>query len=284
MARVRWALTLLLSSAGCIVPGHFVCAGDADCGDGRCVEGSCLVPDPDCPSSERWHKYADGDLAGLCYVTDEAGSTSTSVDASTAPDPSTSSSAPVDDTSSSESPPASESSSSSGEPLPPELCNGIDDNGNGLVDEWSPENYECEICPPGHECKPCDVFPDDEVNPTRLYYMCTGANYPEVVSWCEAMDAPAASIHDDAENTFLAIKVAAFAAYSTAYIGLRDFGEPGMPGWSWVDGSPFDYHRLGSQVDTHDPEDVCVALLTSGSWEAAHCNGGRTFICEVPFP
>ena len=29
---------------------------------------------------------------------------------------------------------------------------------------------------------------------------------------------------------------------------------------------------------------VCVALLTSGAWEAAHCNGGRTFICEAPLP
>ena len=287
MSAVRAALLLCSLCAGCIAPGHFACAGDGECGDGRCVEGSCLVPDATCPSSERWSKYAEGDLAGLCYAGEgEAGTTtSTSIDVTTLTPGSSSSESSVDESSSSSTSSVSSlSSSSSGEPVPLELCNGIDDNDNGLVDEWSPENYECEICPVDHECKPCDVFPDDEANPTRVYYMCTGANYPEVVSYCEALDAPASSIHDEEENTYLAIKVAAFSAYGTAYIGLRDFGDPGEPNWSWVDGSPFDYHRLGTQVDMHDPENVCVALLTSAEWEAAHCNGGRTFICEAPLP
>jgi hypothetical protein len=264
--------------AGCIVPGHFVCAGPDDCGDGRCEAGSCVVPDASCPSAERYSRYAQADLAGTCFEGDEH-TTTTSTSSSSAPATSIASS----ESNSSESS-SSESSSSSGEPPPVELCNGVDDDGNGLVDEWSPENVECEICPPDHECKPCDLFPDDEVDPTRTYYMCSGANYDEIVSYCEALGAPAASIHSEEENTFLAIKVAAFAQYSAAQIGLRDFGDPGAPMWTWVDGSSFDYHRLGDELDTHPPDDVCVALLSSAVWDATHCNGGRTFLCEAPLP
>ena len=279
VVRVAQLLGLLLV-AGCIDPGHFVCTGEGDCGvDGRCVAGSCVVADASCPSLERYSKYAEGELAGACFEGEDVGSSSTATSIAE----SSSSESSSGESSSSESS-SSEGSSSSGEPAPTELCNGIDDNDNGLVDEWSAENVECQLCPDGFECNDCDLFPDDEANPSRVYYMCHGANYDEVVSFCEALDAPAASIHSDAENTYLAIKVVAHALYSTSYIGLRDFGPVGTPMWTWVDGTPFEYERLGDQLDTHEPDDVCVALLASGEWEAAHCNGGRTFICEATLP
>lgn len=269
--------------AGCIDPGHFVCTGEGDCGvDGRCVAGSCVVADASCPSLERYSKYAEDGLAGACFEGEDPSSSSITV--ASVDDTSSSSEGSSSDASTSTESSSSGSSSSTGEPKPTEVCNGIDDNDNGLVDEWSVENVECEICPDDFECNDCDLFPDDEANPTRVYYMCHGANYDEVVSYCEALDAPAASIHSDAENTYLAIKVVAHALYSTAYIGLRDFGPVGTPMWTWVDGTPFEYERLGDQLETHEPDDVCVALLASGEWEAAHCNGGRTFICEALLP
>jgi hypothetical protein len=226
-----------------------------------------VVPDATCPAGERFSKYADPELAGSCFDGDGDGTTSTSEGTSTLAESS-----------------SGESSSSSGEPPPVELCNGVDDNLDGLVDEWSPQNVECEICPPDNECRPCDLFPDDEADPTRVYFMCHGNNYNEVIRYCADMNAPAVSIHDDAENTFLAIKVAEYANYNTAYIGLRDFGKTGSPMWTWVDGSEFGYERLGAQLMDHAPDDVCAAITSAGVWEAAHCFGGRTYICEAELP
>jgi hypothetical protein len=267
-----WAL-VAVTAVSCIDPGQFICTSDGDClsPEGRCEAGNCVMVDADCPLG-RYSEYAAPDLAGRCFEAD-SGSTSVVEPATTADDATTS---PGGTTG------ASGDSSSSGEPIPVEVCNGIDDNDNGLVDEWSPDNVQCDLCPGGGECLPCDLFPDDTENPTRVYYLCEGANYNQIVGFCTDLQAPFASIHDDAENTFLSIKTAEFTMYASAYIGLRDFGDVGAPAWTWVDGSEFSYEQLGADLDVHEVDDVCVAIGTSGEWTATHCNGGKAFFCEAP--
>ncbi len=271
-----WGLWLLpLTTPGCIDPGIFVCDDDPQCPRGQCVVGNCVVEDSECEFG-RYSRYAQPDLAGRCYEPDDA-STGTSV-ASTGTDAPGSTS----DTGTASTAVAAESSS--GAPVPVELCNGIDDDANGLVDEWSPENDRCEICPPDNECKWCDLFPDDVADPQTFYYLCSDANYDEFVGFCAALGAPITSIHDDVENTFLSIKVAEFTPYARANIGLRDFGDVGAPAWTWVDGSEFSYERLGDDLTMHAEGDVCVHLRTSADWDATHCNNGQPFICEAPRP
>ena len=236
----------------------------------------CVHPDPGCESGERYSKYAKPEHANACYeppaATDASTSTSSTSSTTTMPPPTTM----EPETSSSSS--TSDSSSSSGMPQPVELCNGIDDNDNGLVDEWSPENTGCEICD-GSSCRYCDLFPDDEDNPTVVYFFCDGANYNQFVPFCEGIGAPAVSIHDEEENVLLAIKTAELADYARAYLGLRNFGTSADPMWTWVDGTPFDYTNWNATQK--QPDDVCANIDTSGSWNSTHCNGGTQFFCEA---
>ena len=267
-----WGLGPLLLAVGCIDPGIFACDDDAQCPRGQCVAGgNCVVEDPVCEFG-RYSRYAQPEVAGQCYepggTTSDASGNSTGI--ASASGTGTTSTGVAE--------------SSSGEPIPVELCNGIDDDANGLVDEWSPDNIRCEICPPDNECKWCDLFPDDVDDPQTFYYLCSDANYDEFVGFCAALGAPITSIHDDTENTYLSIKVAEFTPYAKANIGLRDFGEVGAPAWTWVDGSEFGYEKLGDDLTMHPDGDVCVHLLTSADWDATHCNNGQPFICEAPRP
>ncbi len=264
-----WAVWILVGATGCIERGQFVCNDDVQClaPRGQCVAGNCVLDDDTCPDG-RYSDYADPAVAGLCYEPSSMGSTTHEPTATAGTD--------ATDTGLDE--------ETTGTPIPVEQCNGIDDNDNGLIDEWSPENTECELCPEDSSCRTCDLFPDDPESPTRVYFVCDQGGYNQMVSFCAAIGAPPASIHDDDENAFLAIKTTEHTPYNKAYIGARDFGEPGRPAWTWVDGSEFEYEKLGDALTMHEQGDVCVMLNSSGSWTAIHANGGQPFICEAALP
>lgn len=274
-----WAVWILVGAAGCIDRGQFLCSDDVQClaPQGRCIAGSCVLDDEACPHG-RYSEYAAPALAGRCYEPDDLGSTGS--DPTTTSSTSAAGSTTIDAGLES----SSEGDSSTGAPVPVELCNGIDDDGNGLVDEWSPQNTQCEICPEGASCRTCDLFPDDPQAPTRVYFLCDDGGYSQMVGFCAAIGAPPVSIHDDAENIALAIKTTELTPYNKAYIGARDFGEPGRSAWMWIDGSTFEYERLGDDLSMHEAGDVCVMINGSGSWTAVHPNGGQPFICEAPLP
>lgn len=272
-----FGLGLLLTAVGCIDPGTFVCANSPQCPRGQCIAGDCVIEDPDCDFG-RYSKYARPEVAGTCYEPQPVAASSSGEVGSSGTGEGSSSGTNSGSTGN------ADSSSSSGEPVPVELCNGFDDNDNGLVDEWSPDNERCEVCLGDDNCEWCDLFPDDVEDPSVVYYFCESGSYNHAVSFCTDLNAPFASIHDDLDNTYLAIKVAELAPFARANIGLRNFGEATAPEWTWVDGSTFDYENLGAELTMHDDGDVCVSILTSGEWDATHCSNGQPFICKATLP
>ncbi len=277
------ALALMLGSygatLGCVQVGTFACIDDAECqGDGlegRCLASGCAHPDPECDSSERYSRYAMADVAGRCVPETEPGSTSVATSTS---DGDTSGDDTSDDG----------SSSTTGPPPPPEECNGIDDDGDGLIDEWSPFNTECEICLMPDLCRSCHLFVDDEVAPTTTYWYCRGDAWAELPVFCKSLDQPGdpqvgfVSIHDDAENQLIVQQLPLDPqGWGITWIGMRNAGSPEAPQWVWDDGSEVDYHQLGSNFDGYDGGDTCVSLNDSGNWGVNGCLAAFSFVCEA---
>lgn len=141
MARARAALLLAVALAGpsaCIDREPFACDDDEQCrgldGKGSCeAPGYCANLDEGCVSGLRFGRFAAPALAGRCIeAVDETGPTSSSSEGmSTSPTAASTTAA---------------SSSSSGEPTPLEECDGVDNDGDGLIDEWSPLNDDCNGC------------------------------------------------------------------------------------------------------------------------------------------
>ena len=114
-------------------------------------------------------------------------------------------------------------SGGSGEETPEELCNGIDDDGDGLIDE--------DVCP--------DVTATDPS--TGRTYLVVGAamQWFEAAAYCESHGYTLATIDDQAENDFLWELIydgedGVHTANAHTWIGLHeDVGTA----WAWHDGT-----------------------------------------------
>lgn len=173
-------LGLALVSAACIEREPFACDADVQCEapgrPGQCVEpGFCAHPDETCPSGLRYGRFADAPLVNKCTML-AVGSSSTAGSSSSGFGSGSSS-----------------SSSSSGEPIPLEECDGVDNDQDGLVDEWSEVN---------EQCNGCDLFQ----NEGRTYWRCSNDRWTDVQSMCEGFGANLASIQDADENLYLTLR------------------------------------------------------------------------------
>lgn len=271
-----WGCCAALS--GCIQVGTFACLDDTECRDasleGRCLPAGCAHPDEDCRSGERYSRYAEPDVAGRCVPPEEGSEGTASGGATSVSDPSAS---------------ADTLEASTGPPPPVEQCNGIDDDGDGLIDEWSSDNATtCEICLMPEICRICHLFVDDETAPTRTYWYCRGDSWPELPVFCEALDQPGdpqvhfVSIHDDAENQLVTQQLPLDPqGWGVAWIGMRNAGAPEAPRWVWDDGTEVDYHQLGADFDGYQGEDTCVSLNGRGGWGVSDCLAAFSFVCEA---
>ena len=182
---------------------------------------------------------------------------------------------------------AADETTGSGPPPPVEQCNGVDDDGDGLVDEWSPSNAEqCEICLTPDNCRVCHLFVDNEADPTRTYWYCRGDAWHELTVFCEALDQPGepqvtfVSIHDDAENLLITQQLPLDPqGFNNTWLGMHNEGPPEAPQWVWDDGSEVDYHRLGSTFDGYEGSDTCVSMGNSGNWGVTGCLAAYSFDC-----
>jgi hypothetical protein len=250
----------------------FTCEEDASCNGGRCeANGHCSFADDDCDSGRRYGDHA-GDSSQECVDAASAArqtegttqedlepkdTTGTGADPISEGGSSSSSSGPEEDSSSS-------SSSGGGEP---EVCDGIDNDGDGLVDEWSEAN-------PEDNCNGCNLAQWRG----RSYYYCTDG--PLISGWesarahCLGLGADLVSVHSLAENQFLA----SFAP-NAGWIGLNDREEEQT--FVWSDGHPYDPGEAspwGYMGDTAGIED-CVYIHEDGKWYDIDCLSVRRIIC-----
>ena len=143
----------------------------------------------------------------------------------------------------------------------PEICNALDDDCNGAVDETG--------CP-------CDVGEHAE----HVYLACTSESrtWADAQSFCEELGYDLAVIDDAMENEAVRARIG-----DDTWIGLEDRTTEGD--YVWVTGTrpgylnwrPGDAPRGASQP-TYD----CVEMdAATGEWLDVACGGGRPFVCEA---
>ncbi len=147
-----------------------------------------------------------------------------------------------------------------------EVCDSFDNDCDGVVNEFSPENNHCNNCAlsqhNGRSYFFCEV--DREWEPARTY---CGDNFGPLVDLVV--------INDGDENGYIQ------GNFGNArwWIGLSDKADEGT--FVWVDGTPLGYEDWG----TTEPNDFfgedCVTA-NDNAWRDEACDGDHRFVCEGP--
>lgn len=282
-----WAPGAALLSIACQLPPAFVCSEHAECGaDGQCeLAGACSFPDADCPDGRRYGRHADAAFANTCVAVEPDGSSAAEASgAPPVPDPDATTSGAAGSTSifpltdsgiETGTTDPIEASSTTSLPVEPdaEVCDGVDNDRDGLVDEASSENLECDGC----------LLSQLDGS---AYWICEGpAIWQDARDACLARGGDLASIHDALEDAFLAAYV---DTWPTRYLWLggNDLATEGV--WAWSDGTPWDYAAwaLDQPDDAMTGED-CLhhrSEKEQWQWNDLPCDDLRAFICEAPHP
>jgi hypothetical protein len=155
--------------------------------------------------------------------------------------------------------------SSGGEP-PVETCNGVDDDADGAIDEYSPRNSSCGSCE--YTLTGTGVV---------LSYCMDAVSWPVALANCEVLGASLATIHSRAENE----ELFAVTGDDEAWIGATDDGNEGA--WGWHDGSPFDFTAWGPTQPNNFGDEDCAHTQTIGAtWNDDECTNTRAYVCRAP--
>lgn len=155
---------------------------------------------------------------------------------------------------------------------PVEVCDGIDNDGDGLVDEFSESNAQCNSC---------TLFEVDH----HAYWICS-----EPVDWfthllrCEAKGAVPIRIDDYATNGTIASYLE-FEALSFIWIGANDMEVEGT--WVWSDGAPVTFTLWNTdlgQPNNEAPGQHCAVLRDNAYWHDEDCLILRGFGCMTAEP
>lgn len=147
---------------------------------------------------------------------------------------------------------------------PMELCNGIDDDGDGAIDEYSPENLSCAGC--NYAVTGSAVVQS---------HCTTALSWPAALLHCESLGATLAVVHSAEVND----EVYAVSAGTLTWIGMTDAVLEDV--WSWADGRIPDYTRWGrGQPNDLDDEDCAQMEQASPTWNDDDCENAWPYVCR----
>ena len=151
-----------------------------------------------------------------------------------------------------------------------ELCDDKDNDCDGQLDEWSPQN---------DECNGCDLF----FYFSNVYWYCNTAD----VTWfvaeeaCQDFGGHLASVLSPAEHNRIASEL---ISSDNTWLGLNDQLTEGN--FVWSDGSELDYTNwAGGEPNDDDGTEHCVEFdrtTTNFRWNDNDCDLTRPFVCKAP--
>lgn len=159
-----------------------------------------------------------------------------------------------------------------GVPPSPELCDGLDNDQDGLVDEASADLSECDGC---------QLLQGEG----QAWWVCGQEDtWAGAQASCEAKGANSAIVASAAAQTFLHEQV------GEGWFWLGAAQDPGEGPWRWVDGTAFEYANWGTtQPDDTAPGQNCVRLTFGiigdgwfdGAWDDFFCEEPHRVLCSA---
>jgi hypothetical protein len=159
-----------------------------------------------------------------------------------------------------------------------EICNGIDDNCDGIVDEED----GAPVCP-------CDV---DEME-NRVYLLCPAADWSDAFHSCRRFGYELTTIGSDVENTTVTQWVTSELPGQNFWIGASDVAVEAnniASIFKWTDGMFLSFHNFGGSqpdnfsngaVDFGNQGEDCVEVKLDGAWNDRPCTDSLPFVCEA---
>lgn len=154
-----------------------------------------------------------------------------------------------------------------------EVCDAIDNDCDGAIDEASDSNGSCNGC-------------SLVAMPTRSYAFCPqGATWNDGRTACAAFGGDLLRLDDATENSAVAAVVEPPSAVGGGwFIGLSDGAGRGT--FLWIDGGGLEFAAwlAGEPNDAAGDEDCVEMDQAAGGWNDVPCSMIRSFICETATP
>lgn len=148
-----------------------------------------------------------------------------------------------------------------------EVCDMADNDCDGLLDEASAMNTECQGCILGSMG-------------THAYYYCPQAmGQAEAGTFCMQWSASLLKLDDQAEQDFVLAEPLPVAP--SFFIGLSDQAVEGTFVWSDGTAPSFTAWGMGEPNDALEGEDCVQLAVPAGTWNDIACTTAGAFICEA---